>query len=576
MFAQVDGGPQRRDGGRRSPGARLGWLVALASGFIFVLVSAVWAAPDQVEVAVGDKGLTTLRYGGREFLQNGEFRVAGAFFMKDGAVRAADLAGGQLRRTDGPTPTLTWNFPWGRVALRCEAAGNRLRLTVDLAVNRDAGTLVGIYLHLADLKFPKKPDFQNESFFFYGWTTIGHNVGGPSVVGADFGSGVLVLANEDSKRPLAFGLGQPSDGNAATVYPILAYTSRHPMLKKTFPFIDRPIPPGGTDRYILSLRFGPAGTKADDLAEDIYKSYAAAFPPRFKWPDRRPIGRFFMSTSEARCHSKTNPRGWFMDPTLDVISDAGRAKFKERVLAWADSSIKICKEMDAQGIVVWDSEGQEYPHATSYLGDPRRVAPEFEPFSDEFYNRFLKAGLRTGVCIRPQRLVETDKGLKQEGVSGHKDRVALVTEKIQFARKRWGCTLFYFDSNVDWPGDPVSIPGAAGSSVTIDSLLLKELMEKFPDVMIIPEWQTAESYAYSAPYNQLDVRLKLTAPPPSVLRSYPGAFFVNMVTGRDADAHRDALIKAVRRGDILFFDGWWPAPDNARVKAIYEAAAAAP
>ena len=62
------------------------------------------------------------------------------------------------------------------------------------------------------------------------------------------------------------------------------------------------------------------------------------------------------------------------------------------------------------------------------------------------------------------------------------------------------------------------------------------------------------------------------APPAEVLRAYPQAFLVNCADDKTAAEQKADLVKAVRRGDILFFSGWWPSPENAIVKSIYEEA----
>jgi hypothetical protein len=80
---------------------------------------------------------------------------------------------------------------------------------------------------------------------------------------------------------------------------------------------------------------------------------------------------------------------------------------------------------------------QEYPHATSYLGDPRSLPPEIDPIIDGFFKRFRDAVLRTGICIRPQRPVRPvyATNVWQEQVA---DPTQNMVEKIAFAKKRWG------------------------------------------------------------------------------------------------------------------------------------------
>ena len=88
----------------------------------------------------------------------------------------------------------------------------------------------------------------------------------------------------------------------------------------------------------------------------------------------------------------------------------------------------------------------------------------------------------------------------------------------------------------------------------------------------MPEWENLRTYAYGAPYSQLNYN-KLTAPPAHVLRAYPQAFLVNNPDKKSAEPRKEELVKAVKRGDILFFSGWWASGENPIVKEVYTAAA---
>jgi len=534
-----------------------------------------------VQFALGDKGLTSLKCGGTEMLQDGGFRVTGAFFRKwDGEVYAADPAAGKLSK-DAAGTRLTWTYPWGQVALRYTPGKDRLNLDVEITTNSDADTLVGIYVQLMELKFAKTPAFDNRSFLFYTPSNIAHNLNSPGVVGADCDGGVLAMCNEQVGRPLCFGYADPSDGQAKLVYPVLAYTARHPTTKERFPFIERFVYPGGRDHWCLSVRFARPGGSLNALTADLHKKFADTYRPQLAWKDRRPIGRLFISTSP-RPKDKVpfpppgNPRGWFNDRKVDVTTEEGIQTFQERALEWAQRCAKICKDMDAQGIVLWDVEGQEQPHMISYLGDPRSLPPEMEPIADELFKKFTDAGLRTGLCIRPQRPMRPIYGKKVSQVSwAHRSRILEnLVSKIKAARKRWGCTLFYMDSNITWIGDPVKIPGAASYSAFLDDQMLQELTVQFPDCLILPEHDSLRSYAYAAPYSQLNHN-KLVAPPSGVLLAYPKAFFVNCISPKEAEERHAEILNSVRRGDILFFDGWYASKTNAAVKGLYEEAAKA-
>ena len=70
--------------------------------------------------------------------------------------------------------------------------------------------------------------------------------------------------------------------------------------------------------------------------------------------------------------------------------------------------------------------------------------------ADEYFGRFRAAGLRTGICVRPQLLqVAADK--KSANQTPVDDPAGLLIDKIAYARKRWGVTLIYLDSTSTAP-----------------------------------------------------------------------------------------------------------------------------
>jgi hypothetical protein len=261
------------------------------------------------------------------------------------------------------------------------------------------------------------------------------------------------------------------------------------------------------------------------------------WPMGVQWPDRRPIGVLFLaSTSHS---SATNPRGWFNDPNLDVIGPGGQERFRKALLDYANTSITNLQRLGAQGVIVWDLEGEEFPHKTSFIGDPRSLdllAPEMAATADEFFKRLQNAGLRVGVTIRPQQLV-LNHGLPQQTTALDIKRVLL--KKIDYARAHWGATIFYIDSNDGiWRPDEV--------------LQLRLLAAQRPDILLIPEHHYLPYWAFSAPYVSLrkgnaDVTSKLAR------ELFPGSFQVLDV----ADATNDEVAAAWHRGDILLFRAWF-------------------
>lgn len=274
-------------------------------------------------------------------------------------------------------------------------------------------------------------------------------------------------------------------------------------------------------------------------------SFTVAAEAQVNWQDRRSIGQVILSSSSAV--SRTNPRGWFNNPDLDVITPEGIAQFQEWLLIGAQQIAARAKAMNSQGVIVWDIEGQQYG---PYLGDPRVLSPEIRHAVDEFFWIFREAGLRVGVLIRPQRWtgsteVDTDNPAR------------ILQQKIDFAKRRWGATLFYVDSNTTIACCNFA-PAAAG---------FRKLAAAYPDSLFIPEWESPEFYAFSAPYNELRMGIAETS-----LNLRPGFSVINTADG-DFKTYHDQLLDGVRHGDVLLYRAWWDAEENPKVQAIYAEAA---
>ncbi len=557
------------------------------AAMVFALATAVVPAVARaqagaLQASFDGRGFASLAYHGVDLLADGEFRLAAVFFRTPaGDVYAAELPAGSAVAEPG---SIDFASPWGSVRIAPTVAGDTIDLRIAVDNHHALDHLVGLYLELGRLRFPQPPTIDNRSWLFYTKSNMGHNLGQPGIVAARFDSGLVAICNEQLSEPLASGFGNPP-AEQPTVLPVLLYTARHPLARERFPFIDRPIRAGGRDHYRVSLRFAPADANLTELTADLYRRFADTYPYELNWPDRRPIGRIHLASASQNW--PTNPRGWhhgFGAAALDTGSEAGKQEFARDLLRYADRVVALAKEHDAQGVVVWDVEGQEQPHMISYLGDPRSLPPEMElpvgdgdqarPVVDLFFAKLREAGLIPGLCIRPQRPLRAAYGNQVEQIAwiDRRARADNVAAKIHYAKQRWGCRIFYFDSDVQWAGDPLAIPGASGHSATTDPDLLRQMLRRFPDILILPEWEDLRCYAYAAPYTQLNYN-KLTAPPDWVLATYPQAFFVNSVGVADGQAARDPLVDAVRRGDILFYTAWYAAPENALIRALYEAAA---
>ena len=262
-------------------------------------------------------------------------------------------------------------------------------------------------------------------------------------------------------------------------------------------------------------------------------------PARLHWPDRRPIGILFLASNFHA--SATNPRGWFNDPNLDITGPDGPQHFRQALFAYTDRSLAILKRTRAQGVIVWDLEGEQFPHKITFIGDPRlldRLAPEMMPVVDEFFTRLRNAGLKVGLTVRPQQLI-LDSGLpRQTQVVNLKQS---LLQKIDYARNRWGATLFYVDSN-------------GGIRRPDEVWQLSRLAAQRPDILLIPEHHYLPYWSFSAPYVPLS-QGNSAGTANWARRLFPGSFQALDISNTDRDGINVAA--AWRKGDILMFRAWF-------------------
>ena len=419
-------------------------------------------------------------------------------------------------------------------------------------------------LRLMELNFPRVPNggtleagmfgfgFKGPEWSLDHWPPSIPSVADPlfsvPIVRADFGTGVVNFCSDD----LECSVGVPHTTNSdGTRYP-LAITCRN-------------IKPGSTKILNVSLRFGPAGAGVQDLSGDVLERYANKYPFQLGWKDRRPIGAIFLAGSQINVAS--NPRRWsFNGGNIDVSTEKGRRSFREALLQLADKSISVLKRTNAQGMITWDPEGEEFIGAC-YYGDPLLVptlAPEMEfkndgvkSAIDEYFEKFRVAGLKVGVCIRPQYIEVVDgKPVHHAAEDEHASQI--LRERIAYAKKRWGCTLFYIDST-------------ATAFTWISPDVFKVVADAYPDVLLIPENESMRYFAYSAPLNSY-VHHKITSTPMGAKMVYPQSFSVLMTSDGDRSEDHAALVDAVRHGDILLFNGLYNDAGAEKIQKLYEEA----
>jgi hypothetical protein len=500
------------------------------------------AGASQLQVRFTPDGISTLKFGDTDLLTQGNVGLARLRFA------SPDNGQGFSKRAqtyDSDSHTIVQSYDWGKVRFAARAENDRLLETVEISNDgKNAITEVGV--DLMHIQFPAVPagvDWQNR----FPVTRERPDVI-PAIL-ADWGAARLAVCSEDQEKPVNFAVW-PLPGKTWGVW---VWFNRSPL------------EPGTKIRATISLRFAGNDGGGWSIARDVLSRFAELHPSILNWPDRRPIGSAFLATSVAGY--ARNPRGWFMDPNIDVTTPAGLAGFKAELDRYEDAVLVNAKKMDAQGIIVWDIEGQEMPHATSYLADPRmlpRVAPEMEPLADGFFKRLRDAGLRTGISVRPTRVVSAAPapGWKQQDVS---DPVREMSEKIFYAQKRWGCTLFYIDSNVVYERDP---NGQVTGNPPMSADDFHRLAQLHRDCLLMPEHHTDEYWAYTAPYGEL--RLGTAATPEEIRLTYPHAFSVlRVVDGPPLDGLMNQLAATVRAGDVLLFRPWWDDPANSQIARIY-------
>lgn len=562
--------------------ANLG-LVALSLGGIPVL-SGAHAEAQGLQVTFGSKGVQSLAYNGVG-LENLSSFSGDAFHIWH--MKATDLSGNVLstgqygwgennngETWNAQTHTETYNFTWGNIATQFVQNGDTLNIIVTETNYGSSGILFdGAEIFPFALHFPADP------INFYGYTQYAITTTDPGVSVADFGSGVVTAVVPDESAPLY--AGWKSAGNAAYT-PIM--TSTAPDGLATFlPHNDRPVQPGTSFTYTVSLRFTPEGTPANTA--DAYASFASTYPSQMTWTDKRVLGTAYLASSPAGSDNTqpggfpSNPRRYFNDPSTDITSAAGLQNFQNRILAQAATNVVNAGNMNAQGVITWDLEGEQYPQTTSYVCSPDQiaaVAPEMEsivsdpssPFhgqklDDAYFKTMTTAGLKVGLCLRPQVFTFGPNGTaSQVSLSGNAAIVANLETKARFANSRWGATIFYVDSTVNPDGG------------TLDPAIFQQLITDLPEMLFIPEESTTRYYAYTAPFYSF-IFHTTTGTAPAVYSAYPNAFGANLVNDVAAvtlTTYQPQLTNAVSKGDILMgHTDYWQANDPTLV-SIYAAA----
>jgi hypothetical protein len=180
--------------------------------------------------------------------------------------------------------------------------------------------------------------------------------------------------------------------------------------------------------------------------------------------------------------------------------------------------------------------------------------------------------LRTGVCIRPSKIVPGWDG-KSKWQHEHLgfDVVEEMNQKIIYAKKRLGCLLFYVDTNVRY----FRKPDGSLDSRLLEAAAFKKLADAHPDVLLVPEIPEPEYWSCTAPYRELRPGGfgNHAATDEDALKLYPRAFSVINPIDGPAQKRRAEIVAGQRRGDILLFRCWYDDEQNQVFKSILKEAA---
>ena len=538
-------------------------VVMLIAGSVF--------AEDLIQVVVSEQGLSSLKYQGIEYCDP---TGCGAVGFTGGSGGIQDL---QKKRDtfDGkPTgatvkdSTVTLTYPWGALEVTYTVMGSDLDIRAKLtntsaqAIGWWGANLMQFNQRLVFDRSGKNMhwDWPQERFTAGGnpytlWNFADPHVywwndGGTKIVFADldpkWGTGVSRLKTDAGDRWPVVGTSNGDAGNTSAV-----------------------VPAGGSDSVHVAIRFRPVTESVLTIAADSYGAWGRANPLQIHWTDRRPMGMFFVAESAKGWTN--NPNGWFNDPQLDVTTEAGRQKLAERLLRRVDDAIKVLNDVNAQGVIWWDVEGARNPHPITYIGDPRvldpqhpqhdKYAPELDtpvtldgktmPVVDACFAKFRAAGLQVGVTIRPQALTWNGNAPVQKADN---NPASQLLPKVQFARDRWGCRIFYVDSVSDW----------------FVAWWLEPVIKKYPDILLMPEWARTRTFVNSAPFSYTKFSGWYRGTPPEVKACWPNAFLGMSNLDLNDAGNRENAIHAIQQGDMILFNCWYGGQEAQRIKSLYE------
>jgi len=494
-------------------------------------ISGAETSAAKTKITFDDKGLSSIQVDGKERLTSGTPSI----------WRMKTLSGAALPTTplssifDKEAGKLTVTYPWGSVVSSYATLPQGLRIRTVIS-NTSQETISEL-------------DFNMISVIGLGdKQTVGRStfgVEGPPLTQATGAESSLVYAMEASDKPLMLELNAGTDARtkAAVINCRVNIGGERVIVDNVT--AARPIAPGAQDEFTIEVRLGGVGFSPLDLANDFIVAYRKAHPALLNWPDRRPILRLFFGGGLAKEEAVANLK----DPD-NAKPPPADPKYQSFVLARMKRLVEAAKVVNAQGVILWDLEGDTFPHATTYIGDPRLIRllnPQMEMVIDEGIKILKEGGLRVGMTLRPSRVVYSkEKDIAVHSYTDAQDPFLELDSKVAYAKKRWGCTLFYVDTNFFWRPYGPEQKWQAGP---IAPDVWQRLLAKYPDTLFIPEIADYADYQATASYGEADLGDYGT---PELVRAiWPNSFRVIVIEDADPFVNFDRFVACVRGKNAL-------------------------
>ncbi len=273
--------------------------------------------------------------------------------------------------------------------------------------------------------------------------------------------------------------------------------------------------------------------------------------PLFTCADRSPIARLMISSSGHL--SAANPAGFLFD-----LYDADLHRGMEKYVA---HSISVMNAMGARRMIVWDLAGGATPQYIGQCDLATVINPGMNKLYADFFRGYRAVNFDVGLLISP-----TEYDPATGAWIDAPDPLAALVRQGRFAKKTYGCTLFYIDA-------PYYDARANPSTTRIlPAAYLARLRKALPGCQLITEAATVTDYLYAFRY--LDLKNGPVEVDALVLESIPNASAAICIQNGDVDGNFEALVASARRGNLLMADGWQESDRTKAVSAIMEAARA--